>query len=180
MLRETSFRLAGTAEKAIVAAGVFATRETLVAASAGDRRLDGDAIAGPHVRHTAANFEHGTGALVSDGEWILDDLLADATRGVVMDVRAADADGTHLEQHVRWLPDFWIRRVDERHFRRLVSLKAFMADELSCGPCQIAATRSNSCSAARVHLPPSSFAATVGKCAPSSLSGIRPTSCSIG
>src|SRR5262245_31033879 len=42
------------------------------------------------------------------------------------------------------------------------------------------ATRSNSSSAARVHLVPSSFAATVGKRLPSSIRGIKPTSCSIG
>ena len=100
VFREAAVRLARATEKAIRTTSVLAAGEALVALAAGHRRFDGNAVARPNVRDTAADFDHRAGALVADRERILDDLTADAASRVIVNVGPADADGTHPDEHV--------------------------------------------------------------------------------
>ena len=74
--------------------------QALVAAAAGDGRIDRHAIARPEAGHRAAGLDNRAGAFVTQRGRIGEHLVADAAVEVIVYVRAADADALDPQQHV--------------------------------------------------------------------------------
>ena len=86
--------------KTQAAAGMGAAAQALVARAAGKCRIDGHAVADLQSPHGRAGFQHRARTLVPEGRRILQDLVADASIQIVMDIGAADADAVDLQEHV--------------------------------------------------------------------------------
>jgi hypothetical protein len=97
---KTPFGLAGAPEELDVAAGMCAADAALVARAAGHRGIDGDSVAGLQVGNGVADLDDGACRFMAYGKGVLDDHRADAAGGVVMNVGAADADGTNTDEDI--------------------------------------------------------------------------------
>jgi hypothetical protein len=58
----------------------------LVACAADNRRVDGDLISMPEVSDGATHFLHNSSAFMADRKRILDNLIADSSLGIIMDI----------------------------------------------------------------------------------------------
>ena len=77
-----------------------AAAQTLIARAAGKGRIDGHAVAGFQSLHGRTGFQHRARTFVSECRRILEDLIADASFQIVMDIGAAYADTVDLQEHV--------------------------------------------------------------------------------
>ena len=70
------------------------------AVGVGDAGLHADAVADLEGLHLGAGLDHDARGLVAEDHRLADDERADGAVGVVVHVRAADADGVQLDAHV--------------------------------------------------------------------------------
>jgi hypothetical protein len=82
---------------------------------AGDGGFDGDSIAGPDVFYLFAYRLHGRGAFVAGQIRVLDIFGTDSAREIIMDVAAADADNSDLQENVTVVFYRWFRQIDDSH-----------------------------------------------------------------
>ena len=74
-----------------------AARAALIALAAGDKRVDGNALAGLELCYRASDFHRRSRTLVANPFWKLHHLGADAPRGVIVHIRPADAHRVHAQ-----------------------------------------------------------------------------------
>jgi hypothetical protein len=74
--------------------------KALLAAATGNTRLEGDTLAERVSLCTCASVDDDTGCFVSEHEWIADDRRPDSAVLVVVNIRAANTDGSDLDENI--------------------------------------------------------------------------------